>query len=293
MAIAFDLNGPASQFDANTALTEQPGRARTHSAIPPQPLHSQTQTTPSEERNGTMTASREIVFIDQNVFDLHSLLAGLRPDVEPIVLTASARATAQIATALKGRDDLHAIHIIAHGSAGEVRFGAGVLSRETLHDHAADLAEIGRALGRDGQLSLWSCETGQGKRGAAFVDALERATGADVAATVGLVGSAERGGRWELDSGFAQAPLTLEGMAAYAGVMQTHLDAFSLTAITDDVGPDDFLTNDHTLILHGTLDYKGADGTNQTTSFKIICRVVSSAPPRPTSGRLASRRAHS
>ena len=33
MAIAFDLNGPASQFDANTALTEQPGRARTHSAI--------------------------------------------------------------------------------------------------------------------------------------------------------------------------------------------------------------------------------------------------------------------
>ena len=269
MAIAFDLNGPASQFDANTALTEQPGRARTHSAIPPQPLHSQTQTTPSEERNGTMTASREIVFIDQNVFDLHSLLAGLRPDVEPIVLTASARATAQIATALKGRDDLHAIHIIAHGSAGEVRFGAGVLSRETLHDHAADLAEIGRALGRDGQLSLWSCETGQGKRGAAFVDALERATGADVAATVGLVGSAERGGRWELDSGFAQAPLTLEGMAAYAGVMQTHLEAFSLTAITDDVGPDDFITNDHTLILHGTLDYKGADGTNQTTSFKI------------------------
>src|SRR6478609_9584951 len=78
-----------------------------------------------------------------------------------------------------------------HGSAGEVRFGAGVLSRETLHDHAADLAEIGRALGRDGQLSLWSCETGQGKRGAAFVDALARATGADVAATVGLVGSAE------------------------------------------------------------------------------------------------------
>ena len=185
------------------------------------------------------------------------------------MLTASARATAQIATALKGRDDLHAIHIIAHGSAGEVRFGAGVLSRETLHDHAADLAEIGRALGRDGQLSLWSCETGQGKRGAAFVDALERATGADVAATVGLVGSAERGGRWELDSGFAQAPLTLEGMAAYAGVMQTHLEAFSLTAITDDVGPDDFITNDHTLILHGTLDYKGADGTNQTTSFKI------------------------
>ena len=216
-----------------------------------------------------MTTSREIVFVDQNVSDLHSLLAGLRPDVEPIVLTASERATAQIATALKGRDDLHAIHIVAHGSAGEVRFGAGTLSRETLDDHAADLAEIGRALGRDGQLSLWSCETGQGKRGAAFVEALERATGADVAATAGLVGSAARGGRWELDSGFAQAPLTLEGMAAYAGVMSTHLKSFSLTAITTDAGAADFLTNDHTLILNGSLKYNGSDGTNQVTSFEL------------------------
>ena len=216
-----------------------------------------------------MTTSREIVFVDQNVSDLHSLLANLRPDVEPIVLTASERATTQIATALKGRDDLHAIHIVAHGSAGEVRFEAGALSRETLDDHAADLAEIGRALGRDGQLNLWSCETGQGKRGAAFVEALERATGADVAATAGLVGSAARGGRWELDSGFAQAPLTSEGMAAYAGVMSTHLESFSLTAITTDVGAADFLTNDHTLILNGSLKYNGSDGTNQTTSFEL------------------------
>ena len=98
-----------------------------------------------------MTKSREIVFVDQNVSDLSFLLAGLRPDVEPIVLTASERATAQIATALKGRDDLHAVHVIAHGSAGEVSFGAGALSRETLDDHAAELAEIGRALGRDGR----------------------------------------------------------------------------------------------------------------------------------------------
>src|SRR5262245_27954926 len=153
MAIAVDLNGPA--------------RARaTHSAISPQHLHSQTT---HSERNGNMTASREIVFIDQKIFDLHSLLAGLRPDLETIVITASARATAQIATALEGRDDSHAVHVIAHGGAGEVRFGAGVLSHETLDDHAADLAEIGRTLGADGDLLLWSCNTAEGERGAALV----------------------------------------------------------------------------------------------------------------------------
>src|SRR5262249_55734353 len=99
----------------------------------------------------SMTTSREIVFVDQSVSDLDSLLAGVRPDIEPIVLTASARATAQIATALQGRKDLRAIHIVAHGDAGEVRFGAGALSLETLAHDAGELAEIGRALGEGGE----------------------------------------------------------------------------------------------------------------------------------------------
>ena len=248
MAIAVDLNGPA--------------RARaTHSAISPQHLHSQPT---HSERNGTMTASREIVFIDQNVFDLHSLLAGLRGEVEPIVLTASTRATAQIATALKGRDDIHAVHVIAHGGAGEVRFGAGVLSRETLGDHAAELAEIGRALGADGDLLLWSCNTAEGERGAAFVAELAHLIAANVAAASGRVGAEARGGRWELDEWSnavdVRAPLTAEGMAAYRGVMTAHPDGVTFDAIVNDTGVSttDFITKDNTLTLKGQVEYHGA-----------------------------------
>src|SRR5438128_7618204 len=167
--------------------------------------------------------AREIAFIDPTVSDLDSLLAGLRPDVEAVVLSGSRRATAQMANALQQRSDLDAIHIIAHGRAGEVSFGAGPLSLESLDEHVEDLRAIGQALGEHGRLSLWSCETGQGGRGADFVDALMRASGAEVAATTGLVGAGERGGAWKLDvqrcSGCARPPLTSEGIAAYAGVM--------------------------------------------------------------------------
>ena len=166
---------------------------------------------------------REIAFIDRNVTDLAALLAVLRSDVEPILLSADAPAPQQIAEAVKHRTDLTAIHLIAHGAPGQVNCGTRALAPETLEEDSEDLAAIGRVLGSKGSLLLWSCNTAAGERGEMFVDALARATGVEVSATTGLVGAAALGGRWELDAragaSEARAPLTADGMANYAGVM--------------------------------------------------------------------------
>src|SRR5262249_35464038 len=87
------------------------------------------------------TAKREIAFIDRNVDDLQTLLAGIRPDVEAILLSNDEPAPRQMARAVSGREGLEAIHVIAHGRPGAVCFGAGVLSVETVAEHANDLAE--------------------------------------------------------------------------------------------------------------------------------------------------------
>jgi large repetitive protein len=201
-------------------------------------------TSSADKKEHTMTTVKELVFIDRNVTDLDTLLAGLRPDVEAIVLSSEESAPAQIARAVKDRS-LDAVHVVAHGGAGEVSFGAGALALETLGDHAGYLAEIGRALGANGGLMLWSCNTGKGKRGASFVQALALATGADVAAATDLVGAEARGGRWELDmqsdAVAGRAPLTAESRAGYAGVMGA---------------------NKVTLDLNG-----GGSGTNVTTLY--------------------------
>ena len=93
------------------------------------------------------------------------------------MLNAAEPAPRQIAAALSGRAGLDAIHIIAHGAPGELRFAAGVLSANSVNEHAADLAALGAALGQNASLMLWTCETGQGERGQDFVAALASSSG--------------------------------------------------------------------------------------------------------------------
>src|SRR5262245_51954424 len=119
-----------------------------------------------------MTSTREIVFIDPAVSDVSTILAELRPGVEPLLLDYARPAARQIAVALAERRNLAAVHIVAHGAPGRVGFAAGEWSFETLKREAGDLAAIGKALGANGDLRLWSCETGCGAAGKAFIEAL-------------------------------------------------------------------------------------------------------------------------
>src|SRR6185503_10866128 len=95
-----------------------------------------------------------------------------------------------------------AVHVIAHGAPGEVRFAAGILSTESVDKHAADLATLGARLGPNASLMLWSCETGQGEHGQNFIDVLASVSGSRVVAATRLVGAAVRGGGWELDTAY-------------------------------------------------------------------------------------------
>ena len=175
------------------AENHQPASPRSKTRVPTIGWNAAT----PESKN--MIAYREVAFIDPGISDLPSLLSGLRPDIDAIVLPEAGDAVAEIATRLQGRSDLSAVHIIAHGQPGEVRFAAGSLSLETLSDRAADVAEIGDALGADGEILLWCCNTGEGRIGAAFIDALARTTGARVSAASGRIGAAVQGGSWGLD----------------------------------------------------------------------------------------------
>ena len=143
-------------------------------------------------------------------------------------------------------------------------FGAGTLSLHSIDEQAGDLGTIGTALGERGALMLWSCQSGQGERGAAFVEALAHASGATVAAAMGLIGAAARGGEWKLDAySNARVPLTTAGAAAYAGVMALPPGP-SITSVTDDVLPvtgtltNGASTNDNNLTVNVSLIGTGA-----------------------------------
>jgi Domain of unknown function (DUF4347) len=157
------------------------------------------------------TAKREIAFIDRDVPQLGTLLAGLREDVEAILLSDCEPVAQQMAQAVAERDGLKAVHVIAHGASGEVCFGPKGLALESLEVNARALRKLGKALGAEGALLLWSCDVAQGARGTAFVNGLARLTGLDVL-----------GGRWVLDvacgkaaAAIAVTPLSAQCIASY------------------------------------------------------------------------------
>ena len=93
-----------------------------------------------------MTMHREIAFIDNNISDVDCFVAGLRPEVEPVLIDRAWPGLEQIANTLAARSGLSAIHIVAHGAPGVVCLGASPLTPDTIGDRREEIASIGRAL---------------------------------------------------------------------------------------------------------------------------------------------------
>src|SRR4051794_20841297 len=106
-----------------------------------------------------MAQKTEFLFVDRFVPDLKTLLENLRPEVEAVVLDERRPAAQQMAEALAGAAGLEAIHIVAHGAPGRVCFANGEWSAESIGRHSIELAAIGCALGEQGDVRLWSCDT--------------------------------------------------------------------------------------------------------------------------------------
>src|SRR5216683_4257345 len=108
-------------------------------------------------RGLVMAHKSEVLFIDPAVSDIKTILAGLRPGVDAVLLESGRPAAQQMAEALACRRDLAAIHVIAHGAPGQVHFSGGQWSAATLANDSGYLADIGHALSEDGELRLWCC----------------------------------------------------------------------------------------------------------------------------------------
>jgi hypothetical protein len=129
-------NAPAQIFPSSSS--QRPLIAPAHSNSEPQDL--------------SMPHISEILFVDPSIADIETVLGNLRPEVHAILLDRHVPASRQIAAALEGQSSLDAVHIMAHGSPGQVHFAAGAWSVDTLQDAAEDFAIIGRALAAAGEL---------------------------------------------------------------------------------------------------------------------------------------------
>ena len=95
-----------------------------------------------------------LVFIDSNVEDYQSLISGVSPNAEVIILDETLNGIEQITERLAIKQNIEAVHIISHGSPGAVQLGANTLNSSNIESFAPQLqqwrkAQIGRASCRE------------------------------------------------------------------------------------------------------------------------------------------------
>jgi fimbrial isopeptide formation D2 family protein len=169
--------------------------------------------------------TRQIVFIDPTVDDRKSLIDGVIPGTEVVILDATRDGIEQITEILgHHHTPLEAIHIVAHGQPGSIRLGKSQLSHFTLSRYASTLQRWRRSIEKDAEILLYSCQVAAGALGASFVRQLREITGVDIAASTTLVGNAALDGNWELDvrTGTRPTPLAFapEALATYPATLQ-------------------------------------------------------------------------
>ena len=146
------------------------------------------------------TAIRQVAFIDSRITDHQTVLAELAREAEWFVLDADEDGIEQMARILAGYRKLDAIQVFSHGSPGTLYLGSTVLNSGNLADYESRFAAVGTSLTETGDILLYGCNVAQGDHGLQFINSLAQATGADVAASTDLTGSAVLGGNWALEA---------------------------------------------------------------------------------------------
>ncbi|GET42875.1 DUF4347 domain-containing protein [Microseira wollei] len=153
----------------------------------------------SRQRLFPANATGSIVFIDPAVEDYQTLATGVFAGEEAIVLDPSKDGIEQISEVLSGRKNISSLHIVSNGQSGKLYLGNAEVSSNTLDRYSEELQSWAKSLTANADIFLYGCNVAAGEEGQQFIQDLSDLTGADIAASSDLTGSATRGGDWDLE----------------------------------------------------------------------------------------------
>ncbi len=213
---------------ANHATADAAKAPATDHATAPADAHPQSDATPTPAP--AAVPGQSVVFVDSRVQDFDSLLKGVAPGTQVVVLQAGKDGLQQIADYLDTHKGVSTVEIIAHGNSGDLWLGSTYLSSDNVAARADVLARIGNDMNVGGDILLYACNTAAGDKGIGFVDALAQYTGRDIAASTNRTGL---GGDWTLEiaTGTIESHnvLSADAMAAY----QYGLSTITVTSNAD------------------------------------------------------------
>jgi Domain of unknown function (DUF4347)/FG-GAP-like repeat len=98
-----------------------------------------------------------IAFIDRQVADYQSLIAGVKPGTAVVVLDENRDAIDQITEVLACRSNIDSIHIISHGAPGSLQLGKTRLCADNLETYSEKLQQWRSALTPCADILIYGC----------------------------------------------------------------------------------------------------------------------------------------
>ncbi|TNJ36391.1 DUF4347 domain-containing protein, partial [Prosthecochloris vibrioformis] len=174
-----------------------------------------------------------LILVDSEVRDADLLTTSLPAGYAVCPLAQGDDGIAHLQTLMNNAPE--SIHVLAHGRSGAVRLGGRWLQLDDF------VSAWQNAAGTAGQVSLhfWSCMTGAGSAGKAFVQELSHKIGGVVTAFSGLVGAKVLGGSWvpdvcSSDASPVTAPFVARGSYAFTLTEETAESAIELRKLVMD-----------------------------------------------------------
>ncbi len=185
--------------------------------------------TTAQSSAATKTTNGVIVFVDAAAADVVSVENALTEGATLVLLRPDADGVAQIRAHLSTLRSVQEVHIVSHGSAGELQLGSTVLSAETLSTHTANLRGWAETLAPGADILLYGCDVASTSAGKELVRDLSKLCQADVAASDDRTSNNTRRGDWELEFKVgnieSELALTHDAMAAYRGYLGIEIRA--------------------------------------------------------------------
>jgi hypothetical protein len=134
-----------------------------------------------------------LVVFAADLFDISTLILGVRRGAKVLTLHPNRDAIEQITTAIKtANSPVKSLHLVTHASANILHFGNLNLSLENLDQYRALLQQWNVS-----EILLYGCNLAQ--KSTDLIQYLHQLTGANIAASSTPVGCKNQGGNWELD----------------------------------------------------------------------------------------------
>jgi hypothetical protein len=174
---------------------------------------------------------------------------------------------------------LDAVHVFSHGTDRAFKLGSTWIDSNALSRTQQDFQLWGSALRGDGDILFYGCELASGEVGRQMLDQIAAWTGADVAASTTLIGSAALGGNWYLEHQLGSIESEIIVSAALQDAWHGLLATFTVTS-TNDSGAGSLrqaILDSNALGGADTIDFNLGGSGSFTIQLSSLLPVISDA----------------